>query len=55
MYKRQAYATAVFVMGLDGLSWLMDAHPGHDAFAITHDGLTYATPGLMDLVVTTAA
>lgn len=50
-----AYATAVFVMGLDGLSWLMETHPEHDAFAITHDGLTYATPGLMGLVVAAAA
>jgi thiamine biosynthesis lipoprotein len=50
-----AYATAVFVMGLDGLEWLMGAHPEHEALAITHDGLTYATPGLMGLVVATAA
>lgn len=40
-----AYATAVFVMGLDGLQWLMERHPGLDGFVITHDGLTWATPG----------
>jgi FAD:protein FMN transferase len=37
-----AYATAVFVMGLDGLLWI-DARPGYGGYAITHDGLTYAT------------
>jgi FAD:protein FMN transferase len=40
-----AYATAVFVMGVDGLEWLMERHPGLDGFVITHDGLTWATPG----------
>jgi FAD:protein FMN transferase len=40
-----AYATAVFVMGLDGLEWLMGHHPELDGFVITHDGLTWATPG----------
>jgi len=39
-----AYATAVFVMGLDGLDWIA-AHPEYDAYAITHDGLTTWTPG----------
>lgn len=40
-----AYATSVFVMGLDGVEWLMDTQPGYDAFVIGHDGLTWETPG----------
>jgi thiamine biosynthesis lipoprotein len=39
-----AYATAVFVMGVGGLHWLLDRHPDHAGFAITHDGRTLATP-----------
>ena len=39
-----AFATAVFVMGLDGLLWLHERHPGYAGFVITHDELTYATP-----------
>lgn len=39
-----AYATAVFVMGLDGLTWLHEHHPDHAGFVITRDELTYATP-----------
>jgi len=39
-----AYATAVFVMGLDGLDWLLE-RPGYDGMAITHDGTVVATPG----------
>jgi thiamine biosynthesis lipoprotein len=39
-----AYATAVFVMGLDGLMWLHERHPDHAGFAITHDDTTFATP-----------
>jgi len=39
-----AYATAVFVMGLDGLTWLI-GHPDYEGFAITHDDRTLATPG----------
>jgi len=39
-----AYATAVFVMGLPGLDWLA-RHPGFDAMAITHDGRVVSTPG----------
>jgi thiamine biosynthesis lipoprotein len=50
-----AYATAVFVMGLDGMAWLVEHHPDHHGFAITHDGLTYATAGLAPLVVAAAA
>lgn len=39
-----AYATIVFVMGIDGLEWL-DRHPEYDAFIITHDDMTHWTPG----------
>lgn len=40
-----AYATTVFVMGIDGLDWL-DRHTDFDAFIITHDAMTFWTPGL---------
>ena len=39
-----AFATAVFVMGVDGLLWLHERHPEYAGFVITHDELTYATP-----------
>jgi thiamine biosynthesis lipoprotein len=39
-----AYATAVFVMGLDGLDWLTE-RPGYDGMVITHDATIVATPG----------
>ena len=39
-----AYATAIFVMGLPGLEWLA-RHPGHEAMAITHDARIHVTPG----------
>ena len=39
-----AYATAIFVMGLPGLHWLTK-HPGYDAMAITHDDRVHLTPG----------
>jgi thiamine biosynthesis lipoprotein len=39
-----AFATTVFVLGLDGLDWLF-GHPGYEGFAITPDALTYSTPG----------
>jgi thiamine biosynthesis lipoprotein len=45
-----AYATAVFVMGVDGLTWLMERHPDHAGFVITHDGRTLATPNWAPLV-----
>ena len=37
-----AYATTVFVMGLEGLEWL-DRHPGYGGLVITHDGLVWST------------
>ena len=39
------YATAAFAMGRKGAEWLA-ALDGYEAFAITSDGLTLATPGL---------
>lgn len=39
-----AYATAVFVMGIEGLTWLMDAHPDHGGFVITNDHRAHSTP-----------
>ena len=41
-----AYATAVFVMGLDGLAWLA-RHRDYDAYAITHDDTTHWTNGFV--------
>jgi thiamine biosynthesis lipoprotein len=35
-----AYATAVFVMGVDGLEWI-EEQPGYDAYLITHEGQTH--------------
>jgi thiamine biosynthesis lipoprotein len=40
-----AYATAGYVMGLDGLSWIA-AHDGYDAFAISWDDTTSWTAGM---------
>jgi FAD:protein FMN transferase len=40
-----AYATAVFVMGLDGLRWLA-SRPEYDAYAITTDDRAVWTEGL---------
>ncbi len=39
-----AYATAVFVMGLDSLEWVVD-HPDYDLYLITHQGTTHWTEG----------
>jgi thiamine biosynthesis lipoprotein len=38
------YATAVYIMGLDGLGWI-EARPGYEAYLITRDDMTYWTPG----------
>ncbi len=38
-----AYATAAFAMGLDGLSWVA-SHPGYGAYGITADGRVLWTP-----------
>ncbi len=39
-----AYATAVFVMGVDGLAWL-DRHAGYDGLVLTHDGGQHTSAG----------
>lgn len=41
-----AYATIVFIMGLDGLAW-MDLHPDYEAYVITHDATTHCTDGFL--------
>ena len=38
-------ATTAFVLGVDGLEWLLATHPECEGFVITLDGLTYETPG----------
>ena len=48
-----AYATAAFVMGIDGLGWVAD-RPDHEAMAITTDGRLVWTPG-MDRYLASAA
>ena len=40
-----AYATAVFVMGVDGMEWLA-RQPGYDGLLITHDGGMVSTPNM---------
>jgi thiamine biosynthesis lipoprotein len=39
------YATALFVMGLDGLRWLAQHRPDHEALAITPGARVYSTAG----------
>jgi len=39
-----AYATAVFVMGLDGIDWI-EPQAGYDAYVITHDDQTRWSAG----------
>ena len=39
-----AYATAIFVMGLAGLDWI-EARPGYDAYLVTHEGWTHWSSG----------
>ncbi len=41
-----AYATIVFVMGLDGLDWI-DSRPDYHAYVITHDDTTHWTDGFV--------
>jgi len=45
-----AYATAAFVMGLDGLRWVA-RQPDHDALAVTSDGRVVRTEGMDRYVV----
>ncbi len=44
-----AYATAVFVMGVGGLQWLADRHRDHDGMVVTHGGRRYTTDGFTAL------
>ena len=39
-----AYATALFVMGIDGIIWLTTVE-GYDGLVMAHDGAQLATPG----------
>lgn len=39
-----AYATSVFVMGVDGLVWLQERHPDYGGSVITHDDVVCSTP-----------
>ena len=39
-----AFATAVFVMGLDGLEWI-EGQDGYEAYLITHDNTTHWSSG----------
>ncbi|MGH2407354.1 MAG: FAD:protein FMN transferase [Candidatus Limnocylindrales bacterium] len=45
-----AYATAAFVMGLEGLAWVAE-RPGYDAYAITDDRRSVWTAGIEALLV----
>jgi thiamine biosynthesis lipoprotein len=45
-----AYATALFVMGIDGLRWL-NSHPEYAAYAITADGRAVWTQGMQRYLV----
>lgn len=45
-----AYATTMFVMGLEGLEWI-GARPGYEAYLITHDAVTVWTPGFARYLV----
>ncbi len=43
-----AYATAVFVMGPEGLNWLAEHHPDYAAFIITRDDAALSTSNFAD-------
>lgn len=43
-----AYATAVFVMGVHGLLWLAENHPDYAGFVITRDDTALSTPNFAD-------
>lgn len=42
-----AYATSVFVMGVDGLAWLHERHPEYGGSVITHDDVVCSTPNFV--------
>jgi thiamine biosynthesis lipoprotein ApbE len=41
-----ALATAVYVMGVGGLPWLLEQHPELDGVVITRDDEVLCTPGI---------
>lgn len=41
-----AYSTAAFAMGVEGVRWVAAAAPGYDAYAITDEHRAVWTPGL---------
>jgi thiamine biosynthesis lipoprotein len=43
-----AYATAVFVMGIDGLDWLIRRHPDYAGLVITHQDTVVSTPNFAE-------
>ena len=45
-----AYATAAFVLGIEGLTWVA-SHPGYGAYGITADGRVLWTPTIGPLIV----
>ncbi len=50
-----AYATAVFVMGIRGLEWLMERHGDYAGFAITREDTTFSTPNFESYLLRTPA
>jgi thiamine biosynthesis lipoprotein len=46
-----AYATAVFVKGVDGLEWLQEYHPAYHGFVVLGPHETLATEGFLQLAV----
>ncbi len=46
-----AYATTLFVLGVDGLDWLA-THHGYDGLVITHDGAGHTTAGFAHWLAT---
>jgi len=46
-----AYSTAAFAMGADGVRWVAASAPGYDAYAITDERRAVWTPGLDALLV----
>jgi FAD:protein FMN transferase len=45
--EADAYATTLYVMGVDGLAWLAN-HPGYEGCIITRDLQVLSTPGFRD-------
>lgn len=49
-----AYSTAAYVMGREGVSWLLE-QPGYDGYAITSDRRALFTPGFATLLPSTVS